>query len=68
MQPGYALARQHARGLGRIVALVTDDFLDEMIAERASANPAFPALLDAAARRRQAETEQVVDNTHQDPK
>ncbi|HUR48568.1 MAG TPA: helix-turn-helix transcriptional regulator [Acidimicrobiales bacterium] len=29
------------------------DFLDEMIAERTKANPEFPALLEAAARRRQ---------------
>lgn len=28
------------------------DFLDEMIAERSKANPGFPALLDAAVRRR----------------
>lgn len=28
------------------------DFLDEMIAERTESNPDFPALLDAAARRR----------------
>jgi len=62
MPPGYALARQHARGLHRIVALVTDDFLDEMIAARTSANSAFPPLLDAAVQRRQAETEQVADH------
>ena len=31
----------------------------EMIAARTSANPVFPALLDAAVRRRQAETEPV---------
>ena len=41
---------------------VTDDFLDEMIGERALANPAFPAMLDAAVRRRQAEAEQVRDS------
>ncbi|MCU1463621.1 MAG: helix-turn-helix transcriptional regulator [Acidimicrobiales bacterium] len=29
------------------------DFLDEMIAERTKADPEFPALLDAAVRRRQ---------------
>gem|GEM_PF-3838912 len=41
---------------------MTDDFLDEMIAARTSANPAFPALLNAAVQRRQAETEQVADD------
>jgi len=33
--------------------MASKDFLDEMIAERTKANPAFPALLDAAVRRRQ---------------
>lgn len=33
--------------------MATKDFLDEMIAERTKANPEFPALLDAAVRRRQ---------------
>ena len=36
--------------LGRVAR---KDFLDEMIAERTKANPEFPALLDAAVRRRQ---------------
>ena len=33
--------------------MATEDFLDEMIAERSRANPGFPLLLDAAVRRRQ---------------
>lgn len=33
--------------------MASKDFLDEMIAERTKANPEFPALLDAATRRRQ---------------
>lgn len=32
--------------------MAREDFLDEMIAERTKANPEFPALLDAAVRRR----------------
>jgi ribosome-binding protein aMBF1 (putative translation factor) len=32
--------------------MVRKDFLDEVIAERTKANPEFPALLDAAIRRR----------------
>ena len=47
----------------RIVVIVTDDFLDEMIAERTRANPAFPAVLDAAIRRgRRVEVERVADS------
>lgn len=30
-----------------------EDFLDELIAERTEKNPAFPAMVDAAARRRE---------------
>lgn len=45
-----------------MVALVADDFLDEMIAERTRANPAFPAVLDAAIRRRQVDAELVADS------
>ncbi|MGH9152702.1 MAG: helix-turn-helix domain-containing protein [Acidimicrobiales bacterium] len=33
--------------------MASKDFLDEMIAERTKANPEFPALLEAAMRRRQ---------------
>jgi hypothetical protein len=33
------------------VAVVPDDFLDEMIAERTRADPALPAVRDAANRR-----------------
>lgn len=33
--------------------MATKDFLDEMIAERTKTDPTFPALLDAAIRRRQ---------------
>ncbi|MGH9190497.1 MAG: helix-turn-helix domain-containing protein [Acidimicrobiales bacterium] len=33
--------------------MATKDFLDEMIAERTKTDPEFPALLDAAIRRRQ---------------
>ena len=33
--------------------MASKDFLDEMVAERTKANPEFPALLDAAMRRRQ---------------
>lgn len=48
--------------------MVNDDSLDEMIAQRASANPAnpanpaFPALLDDAVQRRQAETGPFTDD------
>ncbi len=34
--------------------MASDDFLDEMIAERTKINPEFLRLLDAAVRRRQA--------------
>lgn len=44
------------------MAPVTDDFLEEMIAERTRANPAFPAVLDAATRQRQVDAERVADS------
>jgi len=47
--------------LARIVAPVSDDFLDEMIDERTLANPAFRALLDAAVQRRRTGTEPAAD-------
>lgn len=42
--------------------MVTDDFLDEMIAERTLMNPAFAVVLDAAIRRRQDDVELVPDD------
>ena len=44
------------------MGLVTDDFLDEMIAERTLANPTFPAVLDAAVQRLRVDAEPVVDD------
>ncbi len=38
---------------GIVLGMPTQDFLDEMVAERTKENPEFPALLDAATRRRQ---------------
>ncbi|MGQ0431252.1 MAG: hypothetical protein ACT452_02455 [Microthrixaceae bacterium] len=41
---------------------MTDDFLDEMIAERTLMDPAFPVVLDAAIRRRQDDVKLVPDD------
>ena len=43
------------------------DFLDEMIAERTSVDPAFPLIVEAAFQRRQVDAEWVAESAP-DPK
>lgn len=62
MPPGYDSGGRPQPVARRSVAVVSDDFLDEMIAERTSANAAFPAVLEAAVRRRLVDAERVADD------